>query len=626
MIKDEAGPRAVPVEKSSLRSLSQPELAATLAEHRKWLDSGGQGGQPADLSYCNLEGADLCGARLQKAILRKANLTWADLSLADLGEACLIRADLREAYLLGTNLREANLQGANLAGATGLSVPQLAGAQLSGASLPGPAFELEQLKTIRRASRVAFRLLGALLLVSILAWIVVVSASDVELLTNASLPHLGSSLPLQGFFLIAPLFLLGVYVGLHYYLQRLWEALADSPAVFSDGGTLDQKTEPRFLGGLVRARVKWLGKSPPPRSPLETSIARLFLHGVPFATLFLFWGRYLTIQDLHGSIFQVLVLLSAIGLGMYFRRLLKRTFSGTRWQPAQPGDSSAAAFSYGGLVLLLGLGLLLSLLSAGIIQGVPHDTSRAPGLKPFDVRRLAAHVFWLVGYDPYPNVVQASLSARGEDSSGGGETLEQVEGAQLQRSTLRFLEGYRAFLAKADLWRADLRYAFLSQADLREANLHQANLGSATLDRARLSHAKLQEASLQETNLARADLRNADLSYAVLHGAILADAELDYAGLYGADLQAARLSHASLLNADLRNATLAGARLDRADLRGAVLQGTDLSGAHLENADLRNALFLEADQVCSAGNREGVRLDEELRRVVAQQCGPGQAR
>ena len=80
----------------------------------------------ADLSSCDLRGANLGYSNLVEA-----NLSHADLSGANLQSANLSAATLRHAKLTGANLRYANLVEADLRYA------KLTGANLSGANLAG---------------------------------------------------------------------------------------------------------------------------------------------------------------------------------------------------------------------------------------------------------------------------------------------------------------------------------------------------------------------------------------------------------------------------------------------------------------------------------------------------------
>jgi uncharacterized protein YjbI with pentapeptide repeats len=98
----------------------------------------------ANLSHANLHGASLTQAQLDRANLIGANLSNTNLSAANLNEANLNKADLSDAILDGaimtnaslgnTNLTGAILIGANLRGAT-LSKANLTKSDLSGADL-----------------------------------------------------------------------------------------------------------------------------------------------------------------------------------------------------------------------------------------------------------------------------------------------------------------------------------------------------------------------------------------------------------------------------------------------------------------------------------------------------------
>lgn len=77
-----------------MNTLTSDELSRILADHKVWLDTGGQSGKMADLSEADLSGADPSEANLWRTDLREADLRGADLHGADLREA-----DLRGALL-----------------------------------------------------------------------------------------------------------------------------------------------------------------------------------------------------------------------------------------------------------------------------------------------------------------------------------------------------------------------------------------------------------------------------------------------------------------------------------------------------------------------------------------------
>ncbi len=639
------------------------KLAHTLEQHKQWVESHGEAGERADLSCSDLEGAELPGANLQRALLRKANLKGADLLLADLQGACLMQANLQEANLLGTELREANLQGANLEGATGLLTGKLAGANLFGAALPKPIAEFGELESAGRRSKYAHKLIAAMLLLCACTCAIIATTTDLQLLRNmASLPlrRVGDAIPMLGFYLFWPVLLFGFYLYFHLYLQRLWDSLAELPAIFPDGRALD-RTGSWLLMGLARSQVKWLRQTRPPLSFLETCIASLLAYWVVPATLLLLWARYLTRQDWHGTMLHVLLVVAAIASAAFLPGLAGGTLRAESPQSPASGKTSRRLKVYTRAATTLALGLILFLLSLGSIYGAPHDASRAPALKATDFRRWAANILWLVGYSPYTDFSEMDISPKPKDWAGREEDLGLIKGARLNKLNLRYAEGYRAFLANAHLLQADLEGAFLSEADLRGAVLRQANLPWAVLDRALLTRANLHGARLANANLTRADLREADLSYSSLEDSRLVSAKLEAANLYASDLRRAQLVRANLARADLReahledgnlaaadlreaylwSAKLQGARLQDAqlqhamlieaemqrtdlrgaDLQGAILRGADLSDANLEGADFRGATGLTADQICSAMVRRRVLLDESLQHLVENQCG-----
>jgi len=640
------------------------KLEEILQQHELWVNSGGQEGNRADFSGADLRGADLAGANLQRADLQKANLKKAVLSLADLRGALLFQANLEEADLLGTELQGANLQNAILVTASGLTVQQFAAANLSGALLPKKITELLAIQEIDRLCKKAGWLLALLIWLCLLTGWFVAATKDVQLIKDSpafSIFHIGDAVPIAQLYLLAPLLLLGFYTYFHFYLQRLWEGLAGLPAVFPDGRSVEQ-IGPRMVMALARIHAKGLGGHLSSPLFLEAIISLALAYWLIPAMLFLLWLRYLTHQDLRGTMLQVFVTVTAAGLAMFLPRVVGNIFRAVgHLQSSLAPDPPVQTKPFWRWGILLGSGLVLFLLSLGAIWGMPHDTSWMPGAKANSIRKWAANVFWVVGYNPYPDITESFVSNSPAHWSWRDEDLADVDGAWLNKSSLRYVEGYRAFLVNAHLLESDLRGAYLSEADLRGANLRQTNLESAVLDRARISRANLQNSNLRMANLIKADLRGTNLSYANLGGARLVNARLDDASLYGALLPATSLKLASLERADLREANLAqadcaladlagadlwsaklsgarlqgaklhdallveadfrGADLHAADLQRSVLREADLSGANLEDADLRGAHGLSAGQICSASGRRNIQLDEELQHDVEKLCG-----
>lgn len=641
----------------------RPDISLVLAEHRKWLMSRGDEGKCAQLHGCSLRNLDLHGADLRSAFLRKVDLSGADLSLADLRGACLVQANLQRANLLGARLQGASLQDAHLDAAARLLPPQFAGANLSGVSVSREFNDslVEQLKAAQAAGHRARRLLATMLLACLVGALLVVRVSDVQLMMNLplfDLPLLAGILPADAFLLMGPLVLVGLFVGSHLYLLRLWERMADLPAVFPDGQPLDRK-DAWLLAGLARDQFQWPGDERLPPSLLELALLVGAAYWVVPFVLLLFWGRYLTRLDLQGSVFESGVLVAAVFLAAFLPRRILIVPRGAGPKSDRPDASTGRTWLVWKAGCVVVLGILLCLLSFGAIYGVPHDATPtdADGI---GIRRWVPKILWLAGYDPYASFPEAQISRKPAGWSGRDEDLSLVRGPRLDGVSLRHSVAPGAFLANARLGEADLRGADLTEADLRATDLHKAKLQFAVLDRARLGRANLQGAALSGASALEADLRAANLSYAFMPRVNLGGATLDGAVIFAATLREGVLFGANLESADVRDSNLENVNLNQARLRGAHLWSAKLAGAQLREAQLQNALLIEADlrrtvlrganlqgavlrdalldgadvqgtdlrgavgltiaQVCSTFGRQKALLDEPLRLQMTQQC------
>jgi len=637
-----------------------------LASHREWVETHGVTGQRADLSGAELEGADLISVNLRLADLHDANLRAADLLLADLRDACLVRADLEESCLVGANLEGANLEGASLETAMGLVPRQVAGANLRDALLTPQLMEFEAFAAFEHASRNAFRYFTAITAASALSWLIIWKTRDVQLLTDSAIiPFLHSrtaatALPTAEFYLVVPAVLFILYLVFQFHLQRMWDSVLELPAIFPDGHTLGDKS-PAIILGLLRTHFRWMNPDPASTRLVETWSSILLAYWLVPATLLAFWGRYLTRQEIHGTILHMVLVVVATGVALYATTRVGRPQE--RWEFERKWAQRLAKKlkSISPATVAAGLGAVLVLLSIGTILGVPHDRNRAPQYGVTNVRRWASNVFLWIGFDPYADLTEAVISRKPANWNGGDDQVSSIDGPRLDNMRFRYAQAYRAFLPNAHLWRANFEGTFLSEADLRSADLGQSNLRFVVMDNARMNHANLDRSILDGADLRRTDLHDANLSYASLDQATLVDARLDGASLYMARLGGVAMTRANLQKADLRDAYMGGAHLDHADLRGAylwstklagadlggaqlesaifidadlrganlggaqlagtVLNGADLSGTSLEGADLRGALGLTVSQVCSAKSRRGALFDGEMETQVAATCG-----
>ncbi len=644
---------------ASLSSISVLELAEVLDQHRIWVETGGESGAKADLCGVNLAKADLTGVNLQGASLQRVNLASADLSMANLRGASLVQADLRDTNLLGTELRGANLMGANLYGAEGVWVGRLGGANLFDAILPETVAAFDSSRAIEDATKITRWFYFLMLSLSAICCLLVATTSDLHLILNSSaipLSRLGNVLPMTGFYLGGPLLLFIAYVRFHFLLLRLWGGMADLPAVFVDGQTLE-KDGPWYLMGVVRRHFRWMRDGRSPFAMLETLLSTTLAYWVVPATLFLFWLRYLVRQDFRGTLLHSVLLTLSVGAATCLPSIVSKFLRPGELRHHKTKNLLRLAFMT--MRAALATGCVILLFSLGINRGLPSDRDIAPQHSTADIRRWAANVLQSIGYRPYADLTEAALSGLPPNGDWSEQGLAEVDGARLNQSNLRFARAYRAYLVNAKLWRANLEGAYLSEADLRGANLREVNLRDAILDRAKIGHALLVSSNASGANLVGADLRAADLSYSVLENAHLSNAKLGGASLYAvnlryaellradlsladlrdtkleqsvlsfanlqqADLSSAKLTQANLSEAQLKGTILLDADLKAADLEGAVLTGAVLRDAHLQNAtlsgaDLRGVSGLTPAQVCSA-HWHGALLDPDMQTAVQAQC------
>ena len=637
------------------------ELASILDQHRIWVESGGEAGSKADLCGANLENADLTGVNLQGAFLQRANLRGADLSMANLRHASLVQADLGNANLLGAELRGANLMGATLYGAEGLWLGRLGGANLYDAMLPETISSVDGSKTVWDATRSARWFYFFMLGICALCALGVATTTDARLILDGqtvAFARLGNVLPINAFYLIAPIALVVLFVRFQFLLLRVWSSMSALPAVFPDGQTVE-RGGPWYLMGLVRRHFRWLRETKTPVSWMENVIATLLAYWAVPATIALLWMRYLVRQDLRGTSLHVLFFVLAVSVATGLPSVVSRVIR--TGEVRRPTSRSVARMAFITLRAPIIAGSILLALSFGVILGVPADSDASRRYFSASPRRWAAEAFRLVGYRPYADLIEAALVPRNARTTTANDAPGDGAGAKLNENSLRYARAYRATLGGARLWRADLVGAYLTEADLRNANLREAHLRDAVLDHARADHALFISADGRYANLTGADLRGSDMTYSVFENASFAGAKLAAASLYGANLRHSNWLRADLTRSDMRDtqlqdselslaileitdfsgAKLAGSQFAGAQFKGTVLLGADLrntglrgatfagavlreaflDGAQVDGADFRGALGLSAAQVCSTHGWATAQIDPDVLAAVQAQCG-----
>ncbi|HXJ11253.1 MAG TPA: pentapeptide repeat-containing protein, partial [Candidatus Limnocylindrales bacterium] len=354
------------------------QVAEALDQHRLWVESNGKEGIRGDFAGANLSDADLTGVNLQSADLTKVNLRGADLSMANLRGANLVEADLRETNLLGAEFSGANLMGANLYGAQGLWAGRLGGTNLFDATLPEAVGSYDGGKTIGQFTQAARRFYLLVIAICIGACAMVALTKDVRLLLDESATistRIPNILPLQGFYMGAPLLLTALYLRLQFLLLRLWGSMGALPAVFPDGQT-PEKDGSWYLMGPIRQHLRWTRD---PRSPLamvESRLAKLLAYWAVPTAVFLFWLRYLVMQDYRGTLLQVFLLTLVASAGFAMPKIVARVLRPGDWT-----DESTPQFVRdvaGAFRIPVLVGMAVFLMSLGVIRGLPADINARP--------------------------------------------------------------------------------------------------------------------------------------------------------------------------------------------------------------------------------------------------------
>ena len=450
-----------------------------------------------DLQSANLQGANLQQATCTDADLHSAVMTDANLSQANFNGANLQSANLHGCNLQDTSLQQANLQYADFTDSHGLLCHQLAGSDVTGARFSDRHHLLCSLPIIRDITRQARLLYLFMLSGCLVAWFCLYTTTDAQLIANAStaiFPNLRLPIPTVTVYHLLPFFLAVMFVCLNIYLQRLWKEIADLPAIFPDGRTVDRAIHPWLPNGLIRAYNLRLRQIRPPVSRLQTALSIFCIWWVVPLTLLALWLCGLPRRDWLMTLFHLNLAVITFGFAVLFQNLARTTLQGRRLRRYIHGSLA---------VVQAGMALtVLSLISFGALTGVPPhivvaEQSASPGLAT-RLQHIVPQVLFYVGHPPFAELTDAELSTRSIMPKESDETTAGVRGVDLKHVNLHYANASGAFMVKADLRAADLRGADLRFADLRGARLHGAKLSGTNLKGANLRHATgLTQAQLQ---------------------------------------------------------------------------------------------------------------------------------
>src|SRR5262249_40807456 len=147
---------------------------------------------------------------------------------------------------------------------------------------------------------------------------------------------------------------------------------------------------------------------------------------------------YLVRQDLRGSSLHVLFFVLSVSVATGLPALVSRVIrSGGEKRP-----STRSVFRLALLTLRapLAAGLVLLILSCGVLWGVPAGSAASRRYFSASPRRWAAEAFRLVGYRPYADLIEAPLVPRSARPTLPTEAPS--DGAKLNENSLRYARAY----------------------------------------------------------------------------------------------------------------------------------------------------------------------------------------
>ena len=231
----------------------------------------------------------------------------------------------------------------------------------------------------------------------------IATTPDSKLITNsatAPLPIIQTPVPIAGFYWVAPVILAMMYFYFHLYLQRLWDALADLPAVFPDGISVANKVDPWLVIGLIRRYVPRLASEHPTFSMLHTLVVVPSAWWAVPLTLSLLWGRYLRRHEWGGTTLHVFLLGAGVAGAVLFHSVAKATF-------ARSGRSQMLRSPWRWSCAIVLVAVPVGVLSLGAIEGL----SRNPAFG--SPRTWVPHAMKrLLGYSVFANLDDAEVSVK----------------------------------------------------------------------------------------------------------------------------------------------------------------------------------------------------------------------
>ncbi|MCK5042099.1 MAG: pentapeptide repeat-containing protein [Sphingomonadales bacterium] len=266
-----------------------------------------------------------------------ADLSEADFTDAQLGAERVVYDEEGEETLrqkpsiidfTGAKLHHAIINQNDLSNAIGLEAATLGGADITSAKLPTDIKEFHGLKHVESVSKHARNIFLMSIGACIFSWISL-SADTIDPFLNASadlkVPFLNMNIDRVAFIEWMPLLLSVLYIYLHLYLERMWDALSTLPAIFTDGRTLEQRAYPWMLTSLLYQHMPLLKGRERPMQFVSILFSYFLAWGVVPITMIYFWSELDADTETHILLLHNFLIAGVAGVGVSYYRVMNWT-------------------------------------------------------------------------------------------------------------------------------------------------------------------------------------------------------------------------------------------------------------------------------------------------------------
>lgn len=449
--------------------------------------------------------------------------------------------------------------------------------------------------------------------------VTVFSTTDRQLVLKGhttELPILGVSVPLEGFFIVAPLLCIGLFVYFMLYLYRLNTLV----------GELDKYCRnPLNKHNFNRRELyPWMiniARDPEPGliGLLQKLIVGLTLWFTLPTTLFIFAFKF---AKKHDEIFSYMlsgITFTSIFLVILFYQQLNPQRYINKLQNTLTGISLVVVLTASFFVTFM----IIPRINDGDFKWANLDLRNEILVAVPKESEQFEQGYWvdLEGVNLNGANLSNSVLKRG-NLRGAKLKNANLTGANLHRADMAFIHVYKED-GPDKLIITDLQETVFLRADLRGADLRKADLQWADFNGANLQGSDLRGADLQWARLINSDIRNAKLGnfYTLKVINSVYEFNLNWGKLENANFGNSNLQETDLSGVNLRRAVFFGAKLQKVDFGKSSLQGADLGEAELEGtglykADLINAENLTKEQICQAGTLWDAKINEDLLKEI----------